>query len=220
MKHVSTYLGTLAILTFSSSLFAGDDKVKYDLDAGGADVDATAEVSVDGEKLKIKIRDAHPNALYTIWIDFRKRSDGNSLPVGFPVDGRAVAPAIASTDPVYDGMRLDLNGVLTDNKGDADFNGKLDFELLKEGDTPVVGAMLAVQGVNHVGGYWLRVYNPDEFSPDTQEVDPETGAPILQRSTARGITIVRHLDFVTHGHTPGLGGTDIASAFKGDFPTD
>ena len=36
---------------------------------------------------------------------------------------------------------------------------------------------------------------------------------------AQGITIVFHHDLVTHGFTPGVGGVDHSSAFKGDFPT-
>ena len=78
-------------------------------------------------------------------------------------------------------------------------------------------------GLNRVGGGWLRQYrekvnieDPDDPpnlipNPSLQEVDLDTGFPVLVRFTAQGITIVSHPDFVTHGHTPGVGAPTIPS---------
>ena len=190
-------------------------------------VTATALVTVFGEELEIQVAGARPNTLYTVWVDFRNRASlelspdyAALLPKGaLP---RGVAPAFASTAPVTAGMGLDENGFITDVFGDADFEvDDLDYELLRPGDSPVVGAQLAMQGKNRVGGGWLRVYPLDPtVAASPQVIDPATGLPMLERATAQGITIVGHFDFITHGHTPGVGGVDHFGAFKGDFPDD
>ena len=105
---------------------------------------------------------------------------------------------------------------------------QLDYELLRPGDSPVVFGTLAMQGPNRVGGHWMRIYDPPKKKKaketaslqltDGDDDDDDDGLPLLERSTPQGITIVRHPDFVTHGHTPGVGGVDHFSAFKGDFP--
>ncbi|MFQ5917926.1 MAG: hypothetical protein ACE5I0_08975 [Candidatus Binatia bacterium] len=193
-----------------------------------------AEVEIDEEILEIEISDARPNTLYTVWIDFRNRArlaeTGNSIEAlsedykplldegALP---RGVAPAIASTAGVTAGMGLDLNGIITDDDGDGKLKAQLDYNLLEPGDSPVVGRELAMQGKNRVGGYWLRKYPVDpDVEASLQIVDPLTGLPDLHRATAQGITIVGHPDFITHGHTPGVGGVDHFPGFKGDFPED
>jgi hypothetical protein len=120
-------------------------------------------------------------------------------------------------------MGLDANAVVTNDHGKAKFNIKLDYKLLELGASPVVAEDLVEEGTNRVGGGWLRKYvNAVVSGPSIQQVDPDSGLPVLVRSTAQGITIVSHPDFVTHGHTPGVGGTDHSavpnSSFKGDFP--
>ena len=56
--------------------------------------------------------------------------------------------------------------------------------------------------------------------PSNKEIDPATDRPVVVRATAQGITIVGHFDFVTHGHTPGVGGVDHFSGFNGGFPAE
>ncbi len=98
---------------------------------------------------------------------------------------------------------------------------KLDYNILVPGEAPVVHENLSMHGLHRVGGFWIRQYGTD---PDTeaslQLTDPETGVPLLARSTPAGLTIERHPDLVAHGHTPGVGDVDHFSAFKGDFPED
>ncbi len=181
--------------------------------------------------LEVEIVAARPDTLYTVWIDFRNRASllladdykGLLLKGALP---RGVAPAFATTAGVTAGMGIDPNGIITDDQGEVEFKAILDYNLLKRGDSPVVGDELAMQGLNRVGGYWLRRYpkTKPKTIPDVaaslQKTDPDTGLPVVERATAQGITIVRHADFITHGHTPGIGGVDHFSGFKGDFPDD
>ncbi len=218
MKYLISLLTLAGLLTFGSSLFAGD-KVKFNLTPGGIDTEATAKVTIDGDKLKVKLKDAQPDTLYTVWIDFRNRAAGKVPPPDFPVAyAQQVAPAFGSRDPVYDGMRLDLNTIVTDENGKGELNRRLDYELLTPYDSPVVGMSLAVEGLNRVGGYWLRTYPVDPFISASNQTTDSNGDPLLVRSTAQGITIVRHPDFISHGHTPGVKNVDHYSAFSGDFP--
>ena len=131
---------------------------------------------------------------------------------------RGVAPAFATTAPVYAGMRIDLNSFVTDAHGNARFRVKLDYNLLGNGTSPVVAAEIVKQGPkNEVGGGWLRVYQGLISSgPSLQKVD-ERGLLEIYRSTAQGLTIVGHKDFVTHGHRPG-DSSDRFGGFFGDFP--
>ena len=199
-------------------------KLKYNLTAS-SDQPGSAKVIIRKNNiLKIKIKDANPHTLYTVWIDFKNRESGlltADYPLSEGAEPRGVAPAMATTQGVTEGMGMDKNGVVTDENGDAVFRVKLDYDLLKIGDSPVVADPLSMQGLNRVGGSWLRTYpvNP-VIEASLQEVDPRTGLPILQRATAQGITIVGHPDLITHGLTPGISGVDQFSAFKGDFPEE
>jgi len=187
-------------------------------DQGGA-----ARVRIKDTQFSIEFWGATPNTLYTIWTDHRNRAT-KALADDYPLKQgaleRGVAPTFASTAGVTSGMGLDVNSVITDSGGNGKLKIELDYHLLRKGDSPVVGAGLAMQGRNRVGGGWMRVYtNPDtEKEASLQKTDPKTGLPLLERSTAQGITIVQHPDQVSHGHTPGIGGVDHFPGFFGDFP--
>ncbi|MFQ5990535.1 MAG: hypothetical protein ACE5K9_11535 [Candidatus Methylomirabilales bacterium] len=211
---------TIAVLSAGLMILATDggagDTCTYQLTPveGGS-----ARVSIREDRLRIKIRDAQPDTLYTVWVDFKSRatdelSDDYPLPAAIE---RGVAPAFATTAGVTEGMGLDQNGIITDDRGRGESRVDLDYNLLEERASPVVSADLALQeGLHRVGGYWLRIYRADGL----QDTDPRTGLPLVKRATAQGITIVGHFDFVTHGHTPGTGGVDHFDAFFGDFPDD
>jgi hypothetical protein len=186
-----------------------------------ADIGET-EVRIKEGEIKVTVKNGRPDTLYTIWMDFQNRATGQ-LSADYPLAegalGRGVAPAFASTAGVTNGMGLDVNGLVTDKKGNGSIKIKLDYNLLETGASPVVGAELSLQGQNRVGGNWLRVYEQDpQIGPSVQVVDAETGLPLLERATAQGITIVRHAVQITHGHTPGVGGVDHFPGFFGDFP--
>ena len=207
-----------------ASVFAdnvGGDFCAYELDTGGKET-GRARVAIQAEGIVLQISGGFPDALYTVWVDFKSRLTGE-LPADYPDEGidRGVAPAFASTAPATAGMGLDPNGVITDGDGNAVAMLPLDYNILAAGEAPVVHENLSMQGLNRVGGFWARQYPLDpEVEASLQLTDPDTGLPLLLRSTPAGITIVRHPDLITHGHTPGVGDVDHFSAFKGDFPED
>lgn len=115
-------------------------------------------------------------------------------------------------------MLPDLKALITDADGHARLDVELDYKLLEAGSSPFVGGELTTQGANVVVGYWLWQYETDPGTvASPQVIDPKSGLPLLPRSTPQSITIVSHPDRVTYGHSPGVGGTDHASAFKADF---
>lgn len=184
----------------------------------------TAKVKIKGKKLKIKVKNARPHTLYTIWLDYKNRDTG-LLADDYPLDagaiGRGVAPAFATTAGVTAGMGLDENAFVTNDNGRAKFKVKLDYRILDAGASPVVGGEISMQGLNRVGGYWLRKYPVDPtVDSSLQSVHPYTGLPLVERSTVQGITIQYHPDYISHGHTPGVGGVDHSGAFKGDIPAE
>ena len=221
----------------------GNSPEKCNYDLGGS----TGEAEVT-----IKFKDALPNTLYTVWIDRRKRgllnllspdypdpTANHDLDISFSGPGlaRGVALGFATTQGVTSGMGLDANAIITDDDGDGKFKIKLDYKLLVPGASPVVAAGLVNQdefGLNRVGGGRSRQYrekvnieDPDDPpnlipNPSLQEVDPDTGLPVLVCSTAQGITIISHPDFVTYGHTLGVGDTDHSvvpgTSFSGNPP--
>ena len=184
-------------------------KCTYDLGLRGDEVArgsvATAEVKKD--KIKIKITGAAADTLYTVWFNFNVRPDNT----------QSVAPAFATTAGVFEGMVMDVNGFITDGKGNAKFKVKLDYNLLQPGASPVVFVDLDMQGANRIGGHWMRKFS-STTEASLQLTDPETRRPLLERGTARGFVIVRHLDKISHGHTPGVGVVDRVDAFSGAFP--
>lgn len=238
--------GTLVGLTSVQADGNSPDKCTFDL---SGDV-GEAKIKIKPGKLEVKFKNALPNTLHTVWIDFRNRAEkkvgstqkamADDYPIPFNVRGvdlsntgpgiaRGIAPAFATTQGVTSGMGLDANGIITKNKGNGKLNLKLDYNLLRPGDSPVVAADLVNAGedeTNRIGGGWLRLYqSPIASGASNQAVDPVTGLPVVIRATAQGITIVSHVDRITHGHTPGVGGGvdhsgDDFPGFKGDFPAD
>ncbi len=220
------YIAASLLATFfiTSTAGAGNKpgvECKYKLEpAAGHPNTAKAQVDIkDRSQLKVKLSGALKQTLYTIWIDFRTRPD-NTLPIDFPTESgvQAVLPAMAITDGVTNGIGLDVNAIVTDDEGDGSVEIKLDYEILQPYTTPVVGG-LAMQGMNRVGGFWMRQYpvHPS-MAASLQKTDPKTGLPLVVRNTSAGITIVSHPDYITHGLTPGVGGVDHFSAFSGNFP--
>ena len=220
------------------------ERCQYELEQAGTET-GTATVTIKPNRIRVKIEDGKSETLYTVWLDFRNRAEkadasdeeamADDYPIAFneemgTVDltytgegiARGVAPAFATTAGVTSGLRLDKNGGITNTHGNVKIKAKLNYNMLEPGASPVVAADLVEQGasVNRVGGGWLRVYTePVDDVTSVQEID-DGGLPVVARATVQGITIVGHTDFVTHGHTPGVGGTDHFSAFKGDFPAD
>lgn len=196
---------------------------KYDLTPSSGQP-GTATVDITANRFQIEFKNANPNTLYTIWADHRNRGTlqlADDYPLREGALQRGVAPVFGTTAGVTSGMGLDANAIVTDSQGNATLSVPLDYNLLGKTASPVVGAGLAMQGKNRVGGGWLRVYPEDPIViASLQVTDPATGLPQLPRSTVQGITVVRHPDRVSHGHTPGVGGVDHFSAFSGDFPLE
>ncbi len=177
-------------------------------------------VDLEEDELEIEVSGADPNTLYTVWFNFSER----------PLDSQGVAPAFATTAGVFEGMRMDVNGFMTDSDGDAEFKAELDYNLLQPGDAPVVFQDntfdplrdLDKQGMNRVGGHWKRVYQVGDYNAaaSLQLTSPHTRRPQVERGTAKGIVIAQHFDFITHGHTPGVFNVDFFVPFSGDFPPE
>lgn len=180
----------------------------------------TARVVVIGNVLQVNVQGAEPNTVYTVWVDYKSRATGE-LAADYPdEDGaleRGVAPAISTVSAVYGGMIPDKNSFKTNETGSATFTSALNYDLRADGQGPVVFGELSMQGPNRVGGQWMRTYSAGVRGASVQLVSAN-GRPILRRATPQGITIVGHFDNVTHGLTPGVGGVDHFSAYKGDFP--
>jgi hypothetical protein len=209
-------LGLLASPLVASAKKKGGKSCNYMLNQaeGGK---GQAEIRIDKKKLRVVIDGAERDTLYTVWIDFRMRSQGKSKPPGFPPGVPAVSPAIPTDKGVTNGIGLDRNGIMTDKKGRANVIISLNYELLKAGSSPVVGG-LARQGLNVVGGFWMRQYSVDPLTAASSQNVTKDFKPELVYSTAAGITMVRHPDTITHGHSPGNGDVDFSSAWSGDFP--
>ncbi|MFK7732832.1 MAG: hypothetical protein AB8B48_14525 [Pseudomonadales bacterium] len=208
-------------LGMSSTAFAGSCNYKLE---NSSSQSGTARVIVKPNgRFKVKFKNARAYTLYTVWIDHKNRAS-DQLAADYPLDQgaleRGVAPAFASTTGVTSGVGLDANAVITNANGNATLNVKLDYDLLAEGDSPVVSGELTMQGMNRVGGAWLREYpQPVDVMPSVQTPSvADITVASLPRSTPQGVTVVRHDDFISHGHTPGVGNVDHFSAFKGDFP--
>lgn len=192
----------------------------------------TAEATVTSDSLTIQYSGALPNTLYTIWIDYRSRATG-AMSADYPIQGgsvdltntgagigRGVSPCISTTDPVYEGMRVDLNGIITDDDGDATIEIDLNYDLLGAvGESPVTAASLSMAGDNRLGGSWLRMYETSVTGGASSQVLVD-GIPQVVRATPAGITIVGHFLPFSQGHTPGVGGVDHFGGYNGDFPSE
>lgn len=209
------------------------DKCEFDL-VSQAGQDGTARVSIrsyerqgrPASDLRIKIRDAENGAtttvgdgMYTVWVSFKGAPD---LPATSPTDTvRDVAPAFSTLAGVTAGLGLDDNAIVTNSKGKANFRSKLDYDLLLEGDSPVVGA-LALQASDpkqHLGGGWMRIYQGDGTQEPDFDRDSKGRIAKVERATAQGIIIVFHRDMISHGHTPGVKPEERVGAWKADFPS-
>ena len=121
----------------------------------------TATVDITTDRFQIEFTNANSNTLYTIWADHRNRTTlqlADDYPLGEGALPRGVAPVFGTTTRVTSGMGLDANAIVTDSQGNATLSVPLDYNLLGKTASPVVGAGLAMQGLNRVGGGWLRVY--------------------------------------------------------------
>ena len=222
-KNRTVLFGAIPIALLTSLPALAGNLCSYQLDNSSGQPGTAKVVIKANDKLVVKFKNARPYTLYTIWVDHKSRVTGE-LASDYPLDQgaleRGVAPAFATTQGVTSGIGMDANAVITNANGDAKMVAKLDYSLLSQGSSPVVSGELTMQGLNRVGGAWLREYPqpvdvlPSVQTPTTQDITVAS----IPRSTAQGFTIVRHDDFITHGHTPGVGNVDHFSAFKGDFP--
>jgi len=228
MAEVSAKSGKSAKSAKSAKSVKAATSCVYQLQASGA---GTAVVNIKPRSLRIRVRGALPNTMYTVWTDHKSRATGQLAPdfPQYPVDPatsyhgnphpRGVMPAVATTAGLTSGMGLDGNAFVTNANGDANFRVRLDYNLLEPGASPVIAEDLAMQGANIVGGSWLRMFTQPVAVPSVQAVD-ENGLPIVVRSTAQGFTVQRHDDPTSHGHFPGTGGVDHFGVWKGDFPAE
>lgn len=196
----------------------------YNLTSEKFEQRGTAKVEIQGQKLRVKLLDAEPNTLYTVWVDFRSMTNNNALPTQFPSkkQARHLAPAFATNEGVLNGMGLDKNAIVTDVDGDAILEINLDYSPLQADRAPIVSKSVAMQGKNIVAGSWMKKFSNDtKVQASTPMIDQTTGMPELVRSTAAGFTVLRHVEKITHGVVPGTPSVDYVkrAGFRGDIPT-
>jgi len=156
---------------------------------GEAYDNASASIMVEQEggesEVKIKLRNARPNTVYTAWIRLKGADSNGGSYGGSPITGKPPTPLSPSTDvagmipftPPNAGsadLSVVTNAIMTDDKGKGELETTLDFPLIR-GAYPF----------NLVGAYPpVAIANPAEDG---------IGAPFLLR-------IVSHcLDGVGHG---------------------
>lgn len=224
MKHLLASMAIFVVSLAHTGPASSASHCFYKLDTSqGANGNATARIK--NGHLRITISNGLPDTLYTVWIDFKNRDSG-LLAFDYPLaDGaleRGVAPAFAITAPVRNGIGYDANAIVTDKRGFARKTLRLDYKPLREGHSPVVSNELTMQGLNRIGGYWLRKFEFDETLMASAQYAGmgrrNRQFAKVHRATAQGITIVSHPDYITHGHTPGVKNVDHFSGFSGDFP--
>lgn len=201
----STSIASLVVASLVSNVAFADPECK--LAMTNTDGFGSAMIKVESEELKIKLRNAKANTLYTVWVTFSGSPDR-------PDGSAGSAPAYAVDAPVYNGMRPDLNAIFTDDAGDGMLTAELDYNIMQVGAAPVTTGV-NTQGDNRVGRDWMRVFANGGTSPASVQVVDENGTPLVQRATATGLAIVSHPDNTTHGGTPGVKGIDQNPAFNG-----
>ena len=138
------------------------------LAAGGTAATGTMHIKVKDNgttAVHFTLRGARQNTLYTIWIVFNKLTvdlagnpqmgaDGQTVLAtpaiaaypSFPPEGNGVSPLARLDKPFTDGMGLDPGATfITNAKGDADVQVKLDYDLVHE--APVSNKDIIVQCV-------------------------------------------------------------------------
>ena len=228
LQYLAGALALFSVLAFFPNVHADDDDddngstCRYEADGkvGTPSENGTANfgISRNGKRVRIKLKNASPNSLYTVWIGVTDDSR--------PVDGdnnfltQGVLPAFKTTQGATEGMGLDRNAILTDEDGDGKFSVKLDWDLLAPLATPLVSIELDTQDGQIVGGHWTREYDVDGrqvVAPDPK--NPAVDIPVLVRGTANGFILVEHpYTKITHGHSPGTKNLDRISGFSAPFP--
>jgi hypothetical protein len=162
--------------------------------------------SGDRSRVKIRVRNARPYTLYTVWLRMAGNGPGdeNGADGAFgpnPMNGGGSTPLVpgGALDGIlwqsspFPSTQTPANGFTTDSNGDATFRVDLDFPLIG-GAYPFQRASdQAVRGLRNAGSTWPLVRKP---SPIANPADPDISASFLLR-------IVSHCtDQQAHGLSP------------------
>jgi hypothetical protein len=172
--------------------------------SGNAWQDAAADLQVtqvgDTSSVAIKIRNAVPNTVFTVWMRMAGSSSGGSIGPN-PMNGGGATPLLPGTaldqalsqSPPNAGTPTPANGFTTDKNGNAFFKIDLDF--------PVVGGAYpfhrasdsAIQALRDAGSTWPLINIPAAI---VNPADGGIGGPFLLR-------VISHCtDGLGHGLSP------------------
>jgi hypothetical protein len=193
-------------------------------------------IEVDGGQttLTTLVSGLKARSVYTVWLVFDTTQPpfimGDSL---MAVDDQTstVAPVLPFTPAAADsagfvaGNGLDPNGFVTDDKGNAQFQVRLNYDITQPRSAPLLlrlgttqalplsqasgGCVAASDGTSYTAmvdtGY-MRVFDKTgsmAAMPSFQLADAPL-KPRLIRGTVASIVLAEHLDGLTHGHVPGV----------------
>lgn len=169
---------------------------------GWDDASASIEIEQEGStsNVEIKLRDAAPDHLYTVWVRMKGQAHGTTFG-GSPITGGGATPLAHSShldqlvaDWIGPGSPTAGNSFNTDGKGKGKFKTKLDF--------PVVGGAYPFNRMSHAAHLDAQTKNPAATPSPTAIVNPaDTG--VGPGGTPFLIRVISHCqDGLAHGLSP------------------
>lgn len=173
---------------------------------GGAEgwdgASASIEIEQEGyqSEVQIKLRDAAPDTLYTVWVRMKGQAHGTTFG-GSPITGGGATPLAHSShldqlvaDWIGPGSPTAGNSFNTDDKGKGKFKTKLDF--------PVVGGAYPFNRMSHAAHLDAQTKNPAATPSPTAIVNP-ADAGVGPGGTPFMIRVISHCqDGLAHGLSP------------------
>jgi len=223
-------------------------------------------VEDDGSALNFALSGLRPRSVHGVWLLLKTATDPNKdcgaanqqsceppfrscvgvvCQVLDPATGQNTAvysftPAAADTSGFTAGNGLDPNGFVTNARGDAKVQIRLNYNVFGDAVSPVVLQAVLSQSVavtttlnlceassaarvpSRVDSGYMRTFDPTTI-PDPPGVSPSFQVlqarrrPRLVRASVAGVDVVDHFDGLTHGHVPGMNVANPAFASCGDF---
>ena len=173
--------------------------------SGNAWQGATATLKIEqhgiSSKVRVKVKGAVPNTLFTVWLRMAGIGPGGNAIGPNPVNGGGATPLLPSAaldgalrnSPPFPGTPTPTNGFITDRRGNATFTIDLDFPIFG-GVYPFQRASAAaVQELIDAGSSWPLMRIP---SPVVNPAEPGISAPFRLR-------VISHCtDGLGHGLSP------------------
>jgi hypothetical protein len=224
------------------------------------------DVEDDGSALNFALSGLRPRSVHGVWLLLKTAADptqdcggvsqqsceppflscvGPVCQVLDPATGQntgvySFTPAAADTSGFTAGNGLDPNGFVTNARGDANVQIRLNYNVFADSASPLVLTAVVSQSVAvtptlnlceasstarlaaRVDSGYMRTFDPTT-NPDPPVVSPSFQVlqarrrPRLVRASVAGVDVVDHFDGLTHGHVPGLNVANPRFASCGDF---